>query len=254
MKNEIEYYNQKEFWEGYIDNENEIKRAKQTIDAIPHDIKSVLDIGCGNGIVSNMIQNELTISMDLAIFPLKQVKNDAVCASIDAIPFKAGTFDLILTTEVLEHLTDPVYKKAISEIKRINPKYILITVPFNENLERDMCICKNCRCIFHAYHHYRNFREKWYTGDFPEYDVVSVQYMSYRISLNESISRLKHYFGIYSSNKNAMCPKCGGVSRSAGILKYPFSVMDSLEYRMKKILNFYKPYHQLILLSRKSEF
>lgn len=251
MKLEIEYYNQKEFWDGYIDNEKEIIRANKTINLIPNDVKKILDIGCGNGIVSNMIRKEVVISMDIAFFPLKQVKNEVLCASIAAIPLKKRTFDLILITEVLEHLTDSIFSKAIFEIKRLDPHYILITVPFKENLEQEMCLCKTCGNIFHSYHHYRNFKELWYLDEFPEYDVVSVQYMSYRIFYCKTVSRLKHFFGIYSSYKNAMCPKCGGSSKNPGVFNYPFIILNLIEYRFKKIFKLCNPYHQIILLCRK---
>ena len=46
---ELKYYDQKEVWKGYDNNITEINRAKKTINLIPDDVKSVLDIGCGNG-------------------------------------------------------------------------------------------------------------------------------------------------------------------------------------------------------------
>ena len=49
-------------------------------------------------------------------------------ASIYALPFEDGAFDLCLTYEVLEHLDDP--PRALSEIARVTRRYILVSVPW----------------------------------------------------------------------------------------------------------------------------
>jgi ubiquinone/menaquinone biosynthesis C-methylase UbiE len=48
-------------------------------------------------------------------------------ASIYDLPYKNNSFDVILCTEVLEHLDDP--KDAINELFRVSRKYVLLSVP-----------------------------------------------------------------------------------------------------------------------------
>ena len=52
---ELEYYEQKEVWKNYTKNVWEIRRAEPVVRLVPEDVKSVLDVGCGNGIITNMI-------------------------------------------------------------------------------------------------------------------------------------------------------------------------------------------------------
>lgn len=99
-------------------------------------INSVLDVGCGEGYVTNCI---------------KQCKKEAHVEGIDYfddvieiatnlhpeikfsqgsaynLAYKDNTFDLIVASEVLEHLEQP--ENAICEIKRVSNKYCIITVP-----------------------------------------------------------------------------------------------------------------------------
>jgi SAM-dependent methyltransferase len=47
--------------------------------------------------------------------------------SIYELPYKDNSFDLVICTEVLEHLDDP--QKALQEMVRVSKKYLLLSVP-----------------------------------------------------------------------------------------------------------------------------
>ena len=51
--------------------------------------------------------------------------------SVYELPYKDNSFDLVICTEVLEHLEEPA--KALKEILRVSKKYLIISVP-NEPL------------------------------------------------------------------------------------------------------------------------
>ncbi len=251
---EIKYYNQKGIWKEF-DTIREIDRAKKTIALIPESVKSVLDIGCGNGTVTNMIQTPFVVGLDLGKIPLTNVKKNAIQASIDALPIKNSKFDLIILTEVLEHLDDETYIKAISELNLLNPKYYLITVPFKEQLEFDLCKCSNCGNLFNLFHHYRIFDEAWFIKEFKYYSLEREIYASYRCYPNENITKLRHIFNIYQHSDYAICNKCGSpsVSPKATPVRYILSGLNIIDCYVKDILNFRKPYHRMILLKRKKD-
>lgn len=252
MDLELRYYNQKGIWDAYSENINETTRAKEVVSYIPDEVKTVLDIGCGNGIVTNMINKEFVLGMDFAIIPLKNVRKNVICSSIDSIPLKENKFNLIIMTEVLEHLSDQIYTKAVQEINRLKAKYLLITVPFEEDLDADQCKCSSCGFVFNATHHYRRFSEQWYIEKFPDYDVQFVKYASYRFPQNPYITQLKHRCGVYSEFKNGSCPRCGGRPISPKtFLRYVFGGLIILDGKFKSLLQIRKPYHQIVLLIRK---
>jgi len=81
-----------------------------------------LDVGCGENpyFFHNRINNYIGIDID--INTLKQVSRDLPEASLiygsgSYAPFKNGIFDVVICTEVLEHLKNP--EKMISEISRV---------------------------------------------------------------------------------------------------------------------------------------
>lgn len=73
----------------------------------------VLDIGCGNASIRHMI-NGTYYGVDIESSYDKCIKCDI---EKNKLPFKNKVFDVVIMTEVLEHLTD--YKKCFKEIKRV---------------------------------------------------------------------------------------------------------------------------------------
>lgn len=114
------------------------------IDSIEY--SKVYEAGCGEGFISQYVfnHNKETNSIvqiyasDISENVIIKAKNDYpqiqfYVNTIYDIKENSNSFDLVIASEVLEHLDEP--EKAISEIFRISKKYILISVP-NEPIWR----------------------------------------------------------------------------------------------------------------------
>lgn len=124
-------------------NSNPIQRAlinnfyKELFKMIkPLKASSILDVGCGEGFTLKKLEekkigkrnegidySEDAIKIGKKIYPKLALKR----GDVYQLEYKDNSFDLILCTEVLEHLEDPV--KAVNEIKRVAGKYIAFSVP-----------------------------------------------------------------------------------------------------------------------------
>ncbi len=103
-------------------------------------VDSILDVGCGEGFTLNRLRennigrrlegieySEAAIELGKRSYPdILITKGD-----IYNLPYKDKEFDLVLCTEVLEHLEDP--KRALKELIRVSNKYLVLSVP-NEPL------------------------------------------------------------------------------------------------------------------------
>ena len=97
----------------------------------------VLDAGCGNGFLMKELRKRITKPIFYGIDILEKSVNYArglnpnskfFVGNIENMPFKDNFFDLVLCSEVIEHICSP--EKAIKEIKRITKKYAIVCVPY----------------------------------------------------------------------------------------------------------------------------
>ena len=98
---------------------------------------SVLDAGCGEGFgVHELARRDPSlvlagIDLDAEAVAYAEARFGDVASfmrgSVLELPCDAGAFDLVLCSEVLEHLSAP--ERAIAEMKRVARTHVLITVP-----------------------------------------------------------------------------------------------------------------------------
>jgi hypothetical protein len=149
-----------------------------------------------------------------------------VQSSVAELPFPDAAFDLVLSSELLEHLESPTFKRALAEIIRVSKKYILISVPNNENLLRRITRCNSCGHTYHLYCHYRSFSKKSLPEYFRGFEVLQTRECGHleKPSLNLFWKVRQRLFGIYSyiSSIELLCPKCGArsIPPKKGILKH----------------------------------
>lgn len=91
----------------------------------------MLDAGCGEGIISQYMLSQFNFNMYGIVLSSDMLCKSSkilpvVCASVDKLPFKDKTFDLVVCLEVLEHIEMP--EKALLELARVG-EYTVISVP-----------------------------------------------------------------------------------------------------------------------------
>ena len=103
--------------------------------------RNFVEVGCAEGYYLKILENranspELRVGLDISKAYLTKAKNNVsqatfVLGDASNLPFRDNCFDLVFSSEVLEHVQDP--KKVFEELARISKKYLLITVA-GENL------------------------------------------------------------------------------------------------------------------------
>lgn len=110
--------------------------VEQIMRAIPTGIKSLVDIGCGDGYLLNIIRASRPhlnlYGLDFShgrLIGIATGNNQVTLAegTAEAIPIKNNSFDCVVCSEVLEHVSD--YRAAFGELIRISRRYLIITVP-----------------------------------------------------------------------------------------------------------------------------
>jgi len=103
------------------------------------------------------------------------------------------------------------FEFSINEIQRIVKKNILVSVPFQEDLNRKQACCPNCGFIFHIHMHLRAFNlsqlNTMFTGFSPKcYRFSKVQEKGFPAWL---LKIRREYGHRWEWDENALCPRCG---------------------------------------------
>lgn len=192
----------------------EEQRIRETLSLIPEDVSSILDVGCGDGRITNHLipQYSKVVGLESSREALRNVRAERVLGSIDSLPFPDKTFDLVLCCEVLEHLPFKVYPRAIQEIERVAAKYIIITVPNAQDLKSSLVTCPHCGCKFSPNRHLRSFTSKALEGLFSQFSLQAVQVCLlsgvYPAFLLKGARFLK-LVPEAAFSPTALCPQCG---------------------------------------------
>jgi SAM-dependent methyltransferase len=101
----------------------------------PLDFKSVLDVGCGQGSFLKELQSEfpnikpygIDISSAAIELARKRVPGGQFCVADVTGPFLDEKCDLVVCSEVLEHIPDDL--TALRNLQKITGKYLLVSTP-----------------------------------------------------------------------------------------------------------------------------
>jgi len=214
---EIAHYSNDNLWKRLSLSETDRERVQETVEMIPKDVNSIVDIGCGSGLFLNYIKEDGNIphlvGIDFSEDSMKMLKTDKKVGDITNIPLEDNSYDLVCALEVLEHLDLEEYREAKEELARVSKRYILISVPFAETLEEDFVKCPKCKPYFTRSHHKRTFDEQKVKALFESqgFRSTEIKYISKRNMYFILTPIFKWYKRITGKllTEGTVCPVCG---------------------------------------------
>lgn len=208
-------FKNKSLWADYGLSETVQERVGFIIHKIPENVQSILDVGCGNGVMTNILNKQFNevLGVDNSAEALESIEGRSLLSNCDNIPVKDRSYDLVLSSEMIEHLPNDVLLKTISEFERISAKYILVSVPNNELLNARNIHCPQCGDNFHSVGHLQSFNQLNLRSLFSnKFKVLEEgEFGKKQLKHIPSIVRIKqNVFGqFFKAGPNVICPNCG---------------------------------------------
>ena len=150
------------------ENAEETILRKMIAKNIPNDATLLLDVGCGSAWFAGHFvpKGKRVVSLDVSFVNASKAmmltsasNHAAVVADVYRLPFGENTFDAIVASEIIEHLYDPaLFVQKLIHILKPGGK-LIITTPYNEPIEYNLCVHCNRPTPRNAHLHSFN-REK----------------------------------------------------------------------------------------------
>ena len=180
---------------------------------IQPNVETILDVGCGNGALTHFLARDLVIyGLDGSRAALARVRVPAAAAWADRIPIRDRAVDLVLCSEVLEHLPTLILHRAVAELARISRRWLLVTVPFDEQLAVRYVWCDHCRRPFHIYGHVQRFTMARLRKLFRGWQLEAwIHCGDYGIGYHPWLLRIRQHLGkhwFFYEPASPICPYC----------------------------------------------
>lgn len=223
---EASYYENREFWTGELFDEIERARFDFVIARIDPAVRSLLDVGCGNGLFLKRVHEmrpDIAVlhGVDRSAAALAHVEAGRTQSSIDALPMADASFDCVTCLEVIEHLPASVYTAALRQLARIPRQQLILSVPKEQDLSVGRVECPACRTLFNPDYHLHSFNDRKLAGLFAADGWRAREVTAFGVSeeyfLVTQIDALKRH----RPNRFAQdvpCPACGVVLPGTGAM------------------------------------
>ena len=194
---DAEYFNYfKPFEDGATIHENQ-RLHQMILGRVPDEATLVLDIGCGNGWVADHFadRKKFVISMDISTKNPIQVqqkqnhdRHSGLVGDVFNLPIKPKSVDCIIAAEIMEHVPDPQqFIAALFNILKPGGR-LIITTPYNEQIEYNLCVHCNQPTPRHA--HLHSFSEK----NIGKFLPAEVNHVTLKKFSNKALIKLRSHF------------------------------------------------------------
>lgn len=235
--------------------------VKAILDFMPGDVCNVLDVGCGDGKITGRIAESArkeVVGLDSSPEALSRCKFKTVIGDSTAISYPDDAFDMVMTTDMLEHLPASIEERSWSELFRVAARYVMVAVPFREELLDGTTRCPDCGTIFHVNWHMRSYDwPQLLQRAPPDWCLEAVVLTGEPWSAYHPIETRfrRHVLGEYAGWSEAICPQCGGRGtagdQAAALCPQTAAWLGRLAYRELAVNGAHRLHSEILVLFKR---
>jgi SAM-dependent methyltransferase len=121
----------------------------------------VLDVGARDGYHARLLADrfEHVTALDLTVPVIPDPRVECVAGDVTDLPFDDDSFDLVLCSEVLEHIAPAQLDVACLELARVTRGHLLVGVPYKQDTRVGRTTCIACGAVNPPWGHVNRFDE-----------------------------------------------------------------------------------------------
>ncbi|MBA4287947.1 MAG: hypothetical protein C0439_03060 [Pseudomonas sp.] len=234
------------------------------LDFWPDEVESVLDVGCGDGKLTRVLAAEKTgakfVGLDSSSEALSRMPLESVLGKATQLPFANGSFDLVMSTDALEHIPDTDELIAWREIFRVASTCVMVAVPFKEELLDATARCCECSAHYHVNWHQRSYDIEALVSRMADGWSVAGVVLSgepWSAMLPPETTFRRTVLDEWSGWEMAVCPHCGAKGTEAtapsNLPKPLSSVLGDATYETLKSKRFARTHSEVLIVFRKDQ-
>ena len=159
--------------------ESEKARIADLMAILPDGLDTVLDIGARDGFISKLLASRCSsvTALDLERPAIEHERIQCVKGDSTALEYADECFDLVFCAEVLEHIPSNQLAQACRELSRVSRRYIVVGVPFKQDIRVGRTTCSACGGKNPPWGHVNAFDETRIEQLFPAHAVIKRSYV-----------------------------------------------------------------------------
>lgn len=205
----------------YRSSDRERARSASLMALVPPGIGPALDVGARDGFLSVLLaeRGAQVTALDLQMPLIEHPRIHCVRGDVTALDFPDDYFDLVLCAEVLEHIPPALLERACAELSRVARRFVLIGVPYKQDLRAARSTCATCGGKNPPWGHVNRFDEERLRALFSHCRPRSIDFVGTAEPGTNALSALLmdlagNPYGTYVQHEP--CIHCGAKLRPPG--------------------------------------
>lgn len=219
----------------YRERQSERMRTADLLELAGHEGESALDVGVRDGHLTRLLADRFprVTALDVTTPDISDRRIVCVAGDVTKLAFPDGCFDLVVCTEVLEHITPPLLDAACHELARVTRRGLLIGVPYKQDIRVGRTTCVNCGARNPPWGHVNRFDELRLRELFPGLAVHRTTFVGVNDQSTNCVSSYLmdlagNPYGTYGQDEP--CIGCGGKLVQAPHRRFHHKVLTKVAF------------------------